>query len=442
MAKFRNQTNRTRRGFTLIELMVAMTIGAITVTTMFTMAAASTKFFQNQQRVAQMQLSLRMAADRLRRDIMIAGLHGSPSAACENRQCPTIPSTTVCPGDTIAANADTRIRAVRVWNNEGAPTSGVGAATDPLPFQGLNNVEADRVRLVGNYVTGESYLIRSTTGTQITFQIDWLAYRRSFCNDNTCTTGFNAAEFDRAFVGRAVRIISPTGNVYYTTVSSAVPATSAAAFTASGEATISVSPALPVGSACLPGLGAGATITPLTAIEYRVEAPRAVDAPLLRGGLADVGTNRLLIREEFSALGSNPDRSAWNDATDTDDGNVAGTRRIVLDFLAHFNVNLVADTGLGLVTSGRRLPVFQILTGSATQLSNLDARLTFGARIELAARDPDMDPRLLWPAAWATQRPAASALIRYRAFNDRAGSSRVRMTTFEAMIPNVAMSGY
>ena len=62
-----------RTGFTLIELMVAMTAGAIAISSMFFISSASTHYFRVQQRLTNMQSSLRIAMDQLRRDVGRAG---------------------------------------------------------------------------------------------------------------------------------------------------------------------------------------------------------------------------------------------------------------------------------------------------------------------------------------------------------------------------------
>ena len=74
---------RRARGFTLIELMVAMVIGLTAVTSVYTLGSAMSKQFYEEQRVATSQGTSRVAIMELRRDISRAGLFGTPNAAKE-----------------------------------------------------------------------------------------------------------------------------------------------------------------------------------------------------------------------------------------------------------------------------------------------------------------------------------------------------------------------
>ncbi len=68
---------RPEAGFTLIEIMAALAILAIAMTAVFATFSSQQKSFTNQNRVAEMQQNLRLAADMLVRDIRLAG-YGLP----------------------------------------------------------------------------------------------------------------------------------------------------------------------------------------------------------------------------------------------------------------------------------------------------------------------------------------------------------------------------
>ena len=80
----------TRAGFTLVELMVGLSLGALVIASVYTIGVSSARHFQEQQRVSQLQLATRIALDRIRRDVSLAGFGGSPDSAAEN-PCGTVP---------------------------------------------------------------------------------------------------------------------------------------------------------------------------------------------------------------------------------------------------------------------------------------------------------------------------------------------------------------
>ncbi len=77
--------NVTKSGFTLIELMVAMVVGLTAITSVYSLGAAMSEQFYEEQRTATSQGSSRAAIMELRRDISRAGLFGSPNAQSEPR---------------------------------------------------------------------------------------------------------------------------------------------------------------------------------------------------------------------------------------------------------------------------------------------------------------------------------------------------------------------
>ena len=73
----------TKSGFTLIELMVAMVVGLTAITSVYSLGAAMTKQFYEEQRIANAQGTSRVAIMELRRDVSRAGLFGSPNGTRE-----------------------------------------------------------------------------------------------------------------------------------------------------------------------------------------------------------------------------------------------------------------------------------------------------------------------------------------------------------------------
>jgi type IV pilus assembly protein PilW len=65
--------SKSRPGFTLVELLVAMTMGLIVLTVMFTMFRTSQRSYTLQDYVAEMQQNLRVAMSSVSRDLRMAG---------------------------------------------------------------------------------------------------------------------------------------------------------------------------------------------------------------------------------------------------------------------------------------------------------------------------------------------------------------------------------
>ena len=97
-------------GFTLIELIVSLGLGAIVTLTLFTLTAGSGRVFHEQQRVAHSQLALRNAVERIRADFARAGFLATPHSDFDPNVCP--PGFTAdCPAPPFQGIAVTNVGA-------------------------------------------------------------------------------------------------------------------------------------------------------------------------------------------------------------------------------------------------------------------------------------------------------------------------------------------
>jgi len=96
MTGFRTTGSPLRRrpeaGFTLIEIMVALAILTIAMTAVFATFSSQQLSYTNQNRVAEMQQNLRLAADMLVRDIRLAG-YGLPMTTGTSADNVVLPAT-------------------------------------------------------------------------------------------------------------------------------------------------------------------------------------------------------------------------------------------------------------------------------------------------------------------------------------------------------------
>ena len=95
------------KGFTLIELMIAMAVGLVLLAAVYSVFILQNKELNKQEQIAVMQDNARMAMDMMTREIMMAGYAGYNSTSilprCEGT---TTPTNAPCVGIT-AANANT-----------------------------------------------------------------------------------------------------------------------------------------------------------------------------------------------------------------------------------------------------------------------------------------------------------------------------------------------
>ncbi|MDQ3031726.1 MAG: prepilin-type N-terminal cleavage/methylation domain-containing protein [Myxococcota bacterium] len=386
------QNARSRRaGFTLIELMVAMTVGALVIATVYTIGGSSARNFQEQQRVGQLQLSTRLALDRIRRDVERAGLHGTPNSALE-RSC---------------APAARAVQAVVVRDNE--PTSrGALGVYDAAASN--STTQADLLRLVGNFATADAYLVRSFNGAgNVAFlQTQWQGFRRSFADVTVDPAGntFDPTLFTSAFApGRMLHIQNLSGSHFFVRIVSSS--------LAGPDATVTFAPALPVGGTCVVGLGEGALIAPLSEIEYALQAsPPDLLAPL---DPEITGANVGLVRRELNTGAPGTFLSS----------------RTVLEWAVTFDVDAIMDnTPIGGVPNAWLLQLAN--DGNAqTQLTAQPHRVR-SLVVTIGARTPEQDPDFAWVAP-----TPLDPLSRFRVFGARPGAARVRTATAEINLPNL-----
>ncbi|UJR84327.1 PilW family protein [Sandaracinus amylolyticus] len=383
-----------RAGFTLVEMMVAMTIGALVIASVYTIGGSAARDFQEQQRVTQLQLSTRLALDRVRRDVERAGLHGTPDSMSER--------TCVTPAR--------RVLAVQVTNED----TGSRAALDAHAAAADNTTtQADLLQLVGNFATSDAYLVRSfdSSGGTAFLQTSWQGFRRSFSTDST-GTAIDTTIFQDVFrAGRMLHIQTVQGNHFFVRVQSA---------TVSGNsASVSFTPALGVGGTCVVGLGEGALLAPLSEVQYALQA-NALDLPTPTSSAGDAvtGPNVSLVRRELNMVG----------------GAVIETRS-VLEWAMYFDVDAIFDdTPVGTAPDARRARLYED-EAAETEMGSRASRAR-ALVVTIGARSRDQDPQFPWAAPTAGIPP-----VRFRVFSDRVGAARVRTATAEIGLPNLIQRG-
>lgn len=377
-----------RAGFTALELLVAMAAGALAISSIYFVSAASSRHFQDQQRVAQTQMAVRMAMDQLRRDVARAGFLGTPNAQREqNCLPPPVPVVAVQHFDNFDAAA--------------------------IPNAGLHSSQADRLVLTGNYASSDEYLVGgfSADGRTVFLQTQWQSFRRSF------GVPFDAQAFQDVFLaGRMVHVVTQQGNHFFATITNTNPAQQSVTFT----------PPVPVGTLCVGGIGSGARLAPLVRLEYVVmDLSAGPGGAVLRTNDAQqnfVGTTpHHLVRREV-AFGAGIGAP------------VPGSERVVLEYAVHADYDFWVDDE---VVPGAP-PDLQVRQGPLAQAYlAANPHRARSVLATLGARTQDQNPRFPWPGNRGPNDPFTHFTLDAAPIVAQTPSARVRTLTTEIGMPNL-----
>jgi hypothetical protein len=224
--------------------------------------------------------------------------------------------------------------------------------------------------------------------------------------------------WDATFVsGRMVRLRTTAGNVFYGTITGA----------AAANASIAISPALPVGTTCLGGLSDGATLSVLSRIRYFIDNGGGFSSSAIQpNNVAVTGPAVWLIRQEVDFVSGLPLPIPGPAGAGT-------AERVVLENAIDFNAihfTFDRETNMALPASLQR---FDGAT-AAPLLGNVNANPAAvpeqvrAVLLSLTARTTDLDAR--YP--FATTPP----LTHYTYDTMRPGSARVRTLRSEIFLTN------
>lgn len=413
MSRSRQPLRRSaRRGFTLLELMVSLTVGGIAITSIYAVGAASTRVFHQQQQIATLQSSLRIALGQVKRDIGRAGFLSTPSVSA-GQAC-------IDPGPPLnAPNGNGALAAISRFDPNLCSTSGSGCqnlsgSTGAYDTQAANiasGFTGDSIVMMGNYETASEYAdatLDTTTNDRIKVEETWHAFRNDFTRWHAAAPDtFDLDAFKAAFpVGRLIRLRTTRDLYHFATVLSVT------APAGTDGPTITFAPRVPI--SCNKDMNPG-WVAPISTIRY---FPRnEVNPPAANAD--SFGPMAQLVRQEV-------------DPTDKlvplKDGPPA---RVVLDYLVAFNLAFVMnDPGLSTGQADNFVP------GVTTVNLGLSPERVRAVRVLLAARTPEQDEKFPWDAT------TCARLRCFQVFAKRPGAARVRTVHAEVFLPNVAFEGY
>lgn len=150
--RFSTTRARRARGFTLVELLVALTGGLFVSIAVFAMARDATRFYQREGRLASATLATVVGFERLRADVARAGFLGTPNIQADPLVC-----NRPLPG------APTRLlNLASIWVGTGAN----GSPSNPVNDAYLASVPGKRAHalvLSGSYSSPDEFPVRLIT---------------------------------------------------------------------------------------------------------------------------------------------------------------------------------------------------------------------------------------------------------------------------------------
>ena len=431
-----------KSGFTLIELMVAMVIGLTAITSVYSLGSAMSKQFYEEQRLATAQGASRVAIMELRRDISRAGLFGTPNGQLESTcdaSPPTLPKL---------AGGTAPLGAFQYYADQDK------SVVDP---NSLNpNAHADRLRVLTSLYLTDQLLVDSTSiaGDVIVLQSGNQAYRRTFAWGQTAgpfTSGSPtylegdlgwdsswsgesaswkgiAQKGARAFqTGSILHIETPEGRHFFRSVFGKTGNTE-------NEIRLTVTPSLPVGTACMPGAAGGSTVAPLQWVEYAIVDPFEPSQVgndffdfdgmffIDLSDTSDIATQ--LRNADEDTFRESPNRILVRRILDSVTGNVRPqTTQVIAEFVTNFQVSFLIDnnSGTGLAPNLQATSDPNTINGSPQQVRSVV--------IDLGIRSPLEDPNV---------EPNPDGGTRFNVSNAQKGAARVRNIRIEVPVMNVA----
>jgi hypothetical protein len=277
------------RGFTLVELMVAMVGGLFVSMTVFAIAKHSSSFSMQQSRIADTTLQTTVGFERLRNDISRAGFLSTPNIVDDPAVC-------------RAAVYPTWLRRLASVFIEPVPLAQLSTEST------VNGFAPQRIVLAGSYSSGNEFAVRRIDPgppVQVVLQPNRLGMA-----EMGYPAAPVAATLSKVFqTGRILRLVDLSGREQFGKIASVAGGTDP-------TITLAVAPAVQFragsGVGCgISGFGVGVVASVVNIIRYDIRNLNTPTLPaykpMFRGGPSYESTRRELIREELDLDGNTID---------------------------------------------------------------------------------------------------------------------------------------
>lgn len=331
-----NRPTLANRGFTLIELMIAM-VAAVSVTmAAFLLSKGASRFFQHEARISTAQLAVSMGMNRMVADIERASFMSSPNIS------PSLADSrpkdrAVCQNGALPATL-ANLSGIRILQGSAAA----------LPVNAMNNFVPDQLTITGTFGTTEQFAVQAivpgASGLLVYLQPNSAAMGRTTSNaDMGAASGAVNDPLSLLFKpGRLLRVVDQAGGHEYGIITSYV--------WNNGQPWIGLAqtPALAQktpGTTCgFSGFCVGCLVNPIARVQYDIRSRAALAATAVYTSLVQNDTsldavtgddNRTeLVREEMSFDPNNP-------------GAMPGTLEIVAEYAVdlRFGIEMLGTVG-------------------------------------------------------------------------------------------------
>ncbi|HTM43479.1 MAG TPA: prepilin-type N-terminal cleavage/methylation domain-containing protein [Polyangiaceae bacterium] len=396
------------RGFTLTELMVAMSGGLMISISVFLLARQASRFYQSQAHTAEASITGMIGFERLRADIARAGFMATPNIRQDPIVCagPTVNLGTAWPTYLNHLQSIWIVPAPQVDSYPTGFSASIAAA----------GLSPQAIVLAGNYSSPDQYEVRDiemgagATNTKVYLALQSVAMRRVGTVANDVVSVSNAQIQAIFKPDTAVRIVDPSGRQLYGRVVNAFGGDSP-------YVELSNSPQLQTrdtGPGCgISGTGTGALINPVNIVRYDLRSLATNDNyKALYADPSDADTRVDLIREELSVDGTPIDST--------------------LELIAEYTVNLDFTLTAAIPGTGRLEEVgitgWADNTSTSSPITGPQMLRAVGVTLSVRSRDADR----------ATSSPIDSGpLLRFGIGpNGKAPYARVRTVSAQVALNN------
>jgi prepilin-type N-terminal cleavage/methylation domain-containing protein len=318
----RRAKNHERRGFTLIELMVALAAGALVALAAMILSRGAIKFFQSESRVSSAQLSAVLGLNRLTADLQRAGFLSSAHIQRDPSVC----------GNLVTFPIGLRQLSALTISKRGSVIAH-GAELDQSVANGFN---PDSIVIGGSFETTEQFPVRTIQPGQGGGLSVWLQTNSGPVQRSLANASQGAASLNDVFrSGRFLRIVDAGGKHEYGVISGlVVNGTPPTDIIVQLENAPMPQQRVAGGVCGWTGLGVGMLANPISRVRYdlRSLAAEVRFATLMApqgGALSGDGKRTELVRVEL----------------DRNDAEIPQTLELVAEFAVDLKFGVVTTTG-------------------------------------------------------------------------------------------------
>jgi prepilin-type N-terminal cleavage/methylation domain-containing protein len=251
-----------KRGFTLIEILVALSAGVLVSMAAFSLSKSATAFFQHEARISTAQLAVTLGMNRITQDLARASFLSSPNARADPM---------VCRDATWAAAAGLNSLA-GIQIKAGVATPGSQAAQ--------NGLTPDELVLGGSFDSAEVFTVQCVLsggagGPTLQLQDRFHDNAMARVYDSLGAGETLASRLNLMFDGgRFVQLFSPATGYRYYGVLATKPAVTVtgdiATLQLTSTPTIPTKPASPCGMVAAPTCGGGLLVSVVSRVRYEI----------------------------------------------------------------------------------------------------------------------------------------------------------------------------